>query len=93
MMVHRIIAFLYIIHCPPVIKGLLRLSNRAIAGGLNAEGIAGPSGRNWGQSTINGNRKRSGLFPPLGLGIRRICSSCVSPLYGGSRNEWMYWNL
>ena len=33
-------------------------SPRAIAAGLNAEGIAGPSGRNWGQSTINGNRER-----------------------------------
>ena len=34
------------------------LSPKAIARQLNAEGIPGPSGRTWGQSTINGNRTR-----------------------------------
>ena len=34
------------------------LSPKAIARQLNAEGIPGPSGRAWGQSTINGNRRR-----------------------------------
>ncbi len=33
-------------------------SPRAIAGALNTEGVAGPRGRAWGQSTINGNRER-----------------------------------
>ena len=33
-------------------------SPNAIASHLNAEGIPGPSGRAWGQSTINGNRER-----------------------------------
>ncbi len=33
-------------------------SPKAIAAQLNKEGIAGPSGNAWGQSTINGNRKR-----------------------------------
>jgi site-specific DNA recombinase len=31
---------------------------RAIAVGLNRDGIAGPRGKAWGQSTINGNRQR-----------------------------------
>ncbi len=34
------------------------LSPTAIAKGLNAEDIPGPFGRNWGQSTINGNWRR-----------------------------------
>jgi len=33
-------------------------SPKAIAAQLNADGIAGPSGKGWGQSTINGNRER-----------------------------------
>jgi hypothetical protein len=33
-------------------------SPKAIASDLNREGIACPSGKAWGQSTINGNRKR-----------------------------------
>ncbi|MBO9462445.1 recombinase family protein [Labrenzia sp. R5_0] len=33
-------------------------SPKAIAAQLNKEGIAGPSGKGWGQSTINGNRQR-----------------------------------
>ena len=33
-------------------------SPRAIAKELNAEGVAGPSGKGWGPSTIHGNRKR-----------------------------------
>jgi len=33
-------------------------SPRAIAHGLNADGIAAPSGRGWGQSTLNGNAER-----------------------------------
>ena len=33
-------------------------SPRAIAKGLNAEGVAGPSGEGWGPSTIHGNRQR-----------------------------------
>jgi DNA invertase Pin-like site-specific DNA recombinase len=34
------------------------LSPKAIAAQLNKEGIPGPSGKPWGQSTINGNRRR-----------------------------------
>ncbi len=34
------------------------LSPRAIAHTLNYEGIKGPNGKNWGPSTINGNRRR-----------------------------------
>ena len=34
------------------------LSPKKIAAKLNEEGIAGPSGKGWGQSTINGNRER-----------------------------------
>ncbi|MEM1150143.1 MAG: recombinase family protein [Pseudomonadota bacterium] len=33
-------------------------SPKAIAAALNREGVPGPSGRGWGQSTINGNRHR-----------------------------------
>ncbi|MFV1566720.1 MULTISPECIES: recombinase family protein, partial [unclassified Phaeobacter] len=33
-------------------------SPKAIAFQLNEEGVAGPSGKGWGQSTINGNRQR-----------------------------------
>ena len=33
-------------------------SPRAIALALNKEGVAGPSGKDWGPSTINGNRQR-----------------------------------
>ncbi|MBT2970532.1 MAG: recombinase family protein [Candidatus Thiodiazotropha sp. (ex Ctena orbiculata)] len=33
-------------------------SPKAIAAGLNEDGIACPSGKAWGQSTINGNRRR-----------------------------------
>ena len=33
-------------------------SPKAIAARLNKEGIPGPSGKGWGQSTINGNRQR-----------------------------------
>ena len=33
-------------------------SPKAIASHLNADGIPGPSGKTWGQSTINGNRER-----------------------------------
>ena len=33
-------------------------SSRTIAHKLNAEGIPGPAGRNWGPSTIHGNRRR-----------------------------------
>ena len=33
-------------------------SPRAIAKQLNAEGVAGPSGKGWGPSTIHGNRQR-----------------------------------
>ncbi|MEM9640120.1 MAG: recombinase family protein, partial [Pseudomonadota bacterium] len=33
-------------------------SPRNIAAKLNAEGIPGPTGKGWGQSTINGNRRR-----------------------------------
>ncbi len=33
-------------------------SPRAIAHGLNADGITAPSGRGWGQSTLNGNAER-----------------------------------
>jgi site-specific DNA recombinase len=33
-------------------------SPRAIALSLNQEGVAGPSGKDWGPSTINGNRQR-----------------------------------
>ena len=33
-------------------------SPKAIADGLNKEGIPAPSGKAWGQSTINGNRRR-----------------------------------
>ena len=33
-------------------------SPRSIAKQLNKEGIVGPSGKEWGQSTINGNRQR-----------------------------------
>ncbi|WP_322111154.1 recombinase family protein [Varunaivibrio sulfuroxidans] len=33
-------------------------SPKAIAAQLNEEGVAGPSGKGWGQSTINGNRDR-----------------------------------
>ncbi len=33
-------------------------SPRNIAAKLNAEGILGPTGKGWGQSTINGNRRR-----------------------------------
>ena len=33
-------------------------SPKAIAAQLNKEGIPGPSGKSWGQSSINGNRKR-----------------------------------
>ncbi len=33
-------------------------SPKAIASGLNGDGIPCPSGKAWGQSTINGNRKR-----------------------------------
>ena len=34
------------------------LSPKKIAAKLNEEGIAGPTGKGWGQSTINGNRER-----------------------------------
>ena len=34
------------------------MSPKAIAARLNTDGIAGPSGKTWGQSTINGNRHR-----------------------------------
>ncbi|MCH8863552.1 MAG: recombinase family protein [Proteobacteria bacterium] len=34
------------------------ISPKAIAKALNAEGVPGPSGKGWGQSTINGNRER-----------------------------------
>ena len=34
------------------------VSPKAIAARLNKEGIPGPAGRGWGQSTINGNRAR-----------------------------------
>ena len=33
-------------------------SPKSIAAQLNAEGVLGPSGKTWGQSTINGNRQR-----------------------------------
>ncbi len=33
-------------------------SPRAIASQLNSEGVPSPSGKNWSQSTINGNRRR-----------------------------------
>ena len=33
-------------------------SSRTIAHKLNAEGVPGPAGRNWGPSTIHGNRRR-----------------------------------
>ena len=33
-------------------------SPRAICGRLNKEGVVGPSGKDWSQSAINGNRKR-----------------------------------
>ena len=36
----------------------LNASPKAIAAQLNKEGIPCPSGKSWGQSTINGNRKR-----------------------------------
>jgi site-specific DNA recombinase len=38
--------------------GLENKSPKAIAAQLNEEGIPCPSGKSWGQSTINGNRKR-----------------------------------
>ena len=38
--------------------GQANKSPKAIAAQLNKEGIACPSGKAWGQSTINGNRKR-----------------------------------
>lgn len=34
------------------------ISPKAIAKTLNEEGVPGPSGKGWGQSTINGNRER-----------------------------------
>ena len=34
------------------------MSPKRIASNLNAEGVPSPSGGNWSQSTINGNRKR-----------------------------------
>jgi len=39
--------------------GVRNQSPKAIAEQLNKEGIPGPSGKDWGQSTINGNRRRA----------------------------------
>ena len=38
--------------------GRKNLSPKAIAAQLNREYVPGPSGKVWGQSTINGNRRR-----------------------------------